>query len=303
MKFDMFKLVAITNRKNDELRAIQTTSKLETLLKPELEEQFNEFADNPKQIDFTPTWELGDDEVFKICPYNLPPYLQGKTISSVKNLEIIRRNDYLRNSILAIAVFIQDEDKTESILFQHFSKSRVIESGKIILVGPDRFSSLNLYSDADARLLRLADRSNALYLIRDKKLLFRTPTYVDKFLGIKDVSIEATEKDIRSILNHPLIRCSDPGDIVKRATPDVRKGFDLLNRSEILDKISIDEVKQEVRQIKNRSNISINIRENKIIFPSKINDIRILLSFLNHGVYRSPLTGDIFIANSMRKLS
>ena len=181
MKFNMLKLVAITNRKHDKLRSIETTGKLETTLKRDLEEQSNEFTDNPSEIDFTPTWELSDGEVFKICPYDLPAYLQGKTISSVKNLDLISRNDYLRNSILAIAVFIQDEYGNESILFQHFSKGRIIESGKIILVGPDKFSSLNLYSNADGRLLRLADRSNALYSIKDKKLLFRTPGYIDKF--------------------------------------------------------------------------------------------------------------------------
>ena len=302
MKFNMFKLVAITNRKGDELRAIQTLDKVETGLKQDLEKQSDEFTDNPEEIDFTPTWELSDGEVFRICPYNLPSYLQGKTISSVKNLEFIRRRDYLRNSILAISIFIEDEYGNESILFQHFSSGRIIEPRKIITVGFENFLSLDLYNLADARLLRLAERANALYLIKDKKLLFRTPGYIDKFLSIKDFSIEATGEDIRSILNHSLIRCSDPGDIVERATPDVRKGFDLLNRSKILDKISIDEVKQEIMEIKDRSNININVSGSKIIFPSKINDIRVLLSFLNHGIYKSPLTGEIFRANSMRKI-
>ena len=302
MKLKSFKLVAITNRKGDELRSIRTTPSFENTLELELEKQLTEFTDNPVEIDFTPTWELSRGEIFKICPYDLPQYLQGKTTLSTKNLELIRRNDYLRNYILAIAIFIQDENRNESILFQHFSSGKIIKPRSIIPIGFENALSLNLYDSADARLLRLADRSNALYSTKNRTLLFRTPGYINKFLSLKNFSIEATEKDIRCILTHSLIRCSNPGDIVKRATPDIRKGFDLLKRSEILDKISIDDVKQEITQIKNRSNININISGNKITFPDKINDIRVLLSFLNHGIYRSPLTGEIIQANSIRKL-
>ena len=304
MRFETLGITAITNRDNPVLRSIKTTGKLETTLKRDFEKQFTDFVDNTIQIDYTPTWQLRSDEVFKIDSYTLPPYLQGKSTLSVKNLERIRKQDYLTPSILAFAVFAKDRNEGEIILFQHFSKGRVIESGKIILAGPDAFSSLDLYSESDSRLLRLAEGLNAVYFAQKEQLLFRTPSYVNRVLPLKDYLIVATKGDMRKVLRHPLIECGNPEDIVNEATPDVRKGFAILKESGTLDKIIIDDVKNEVSAIINRGvkNIGVSFSGDRIIVKNNIKDLRMLLSFLNHGIYRSPLTGEVFLANSMRKI-
>lgn len=297
--FDNFHIAAITKRNEMKLRLIEPRGQLQDALIRNWWHQFQEFLAQEDEKDFTIGYTPEEGEHFRICPYDLPEWLEGKNSENARNIEQIHRSEYLVNSITGIVAFTRDGRDNELMLFQNFNKGYIIQPGGYVFFGPDAFSDPDLYKSAESRLLRLDNKLSAVYLPEERELLFDSFRNVNTFLPISDSYYIASEKDIRNLLNHRLFECNDKKTIIDNATQFMRRRFAILKDSEILDTLCAAKVKEQA----DKHNINIQINDDKIIFPTENDQARTLLQFLNEEIFQGSLTNEIYETNSKKKIN
>ena len=299
--FYNFHIAAISTRSKKSLRLIETHGALNKALIRKWWSQFQDFISETEEIDLTVGYSPGPGEHFRICPYNLPPWLEGKNSENVRNIEPINRKEHIVNSITGIVAFTRDNKDKELMLFQNFTKGHIIQPGGYVFFGPDAHSDSNVYEAAEGHLLRFDNKLSAVYLPEERKLLFDSYRNVNTFLSISDFYEIASKKDIHNILNHELFECDDKDTIVNNSTQFMRRRFAILKDSEILDSdiLSAEKIKEQA----DKHNINIQINNDKIIFPTENDQARILLQFLNQEIFQGSLTNEIFETNSKKKVT
>ena len=132
---------------------------------------------------------------------------------------------------------------------------------------------------------------------RRAKLLFHNFRTVNTFLPLADFYKEASDKEIKEVLNHRLLAPENREAAVLRANQWSRKRFAMLKDSGVLDNYSA----QEIKSRSNGYDVSITIVSDEIVFPTDKSESKKLLQFLNEERFRGAITDTLYETNSKRK--
>jgi len=254
-------------------------------------QQLDDFNHDVHEIAFNAGYKPEDHERFRLSDFDLPKPLHGITSLNVQALESISQHEEIMGSVRAIVAFCRDSKGNELVLFQNFSRSHVIQPGRFL------FLKNNTYKGVDRPGLFLDGKLSAVYSPKEKKLLFHNFRVTNTFLPLAECYKEASEEDIRQLLNHEILAPEDTEALAVDANQWFRKRIALLKDSGVLNKYSAS-------QIKARSNgydVDIQISEGKIVFPAEKQAARKLLQFLNEEIYRGPITETLYETNSKRE--
>ena len=131
------------------------------------EEQYADFVDELQEIDFDIGYRPDGQECFALPDYELPPWLADEDSETVPDLEAVNDHEQAFGSIAGIVAFAQDARAEELVLFQNFTRSRVIRPGQFLFLRQDTYES------AERPGLTLDHGLTAVYHPTDSKLLFR----------------------------------------------------------------------------------------------------------------------------------
>ena len=290
---ETFHLAAVAEQDNRmRLLQIPLHQALQCRLSESWKTQYDRFVERVQEIAFNPGYKPEGHECFCIENYTLPNWLEREDSRTVPELDAISSNEALIDSIKGIVAFARDERNEEVMLFQNFSHSHVIRPGRFLFIMHN-----NTYETTQGPGLTLDVKLSAVYLPSESKLLFRSFRTVNTFLPLSDFYKEASEQEIREILNHRLLAPEDPDAIATGANQWFRKRFAMLRDSGVLDEYS-------AIQIEDRSNgydVEIDISQDRIIFPSDKPAAKKVLQFLNEEIFRGPITETLYETNSKRQ--
>jgi hypothetical protein len=253
--------------------------------------QYEAFVGNIDEIDFNPGYTPEADERFCLNNYQLPDWLNDEDSQSAGDLDAITDDDALLDATKGLAAFARDDDGTEIILFQNFSRSRVIRPGHFL------FLQNNTYETTERPGLTLDNKLSAVYLQAGQKLLFHSFRTVNTFLPLADFYEEASEEEIREILDHKLLAAEDADALAVDSNQWFRKRFAMLRDSGVLDKYS-------AKQIQARSkgyDVEVHVSKGAIVFPAEKVAAKKLLQFLNEELFRGAITATLYETNSKRE--
>ena len=185
----------------------------------------------------------------------------------------------------------RDDQGREVVLFQNFTAQRVIRPGRVL------FLESNTYTGIQRPGLMLDTRLNAAYLPTEQKLLFHSFRAANTFLPLADYYKEASEEEIREVLEHPLIMAEEPDALAVDPNQWFRKRFAMLRDSDILNRFSA----ATIRTKSEGHNVSVIVQSGKIVFPSDKDAAKRLLQFLNEELYKGPITEILYETNSKRQ--
>jgi len=289
-----FQLAAITKQRGQmRLFRIPMHQRLQNTLAESWENQYNTFVNNIHEIQFNAGYHPESHERFSLSDFELPDWLRNEYSQTIQNLEAISTNEDFINSITGIAGFARNERDEELILFQNFSRSHVIRPGRFL------FLQNNTYETTNRPGLTIEGKLSALYDIEERKLLFRNFRTVNTFLPLADIYEEASEQEIREVLNHRLLASENPDELAVGANQWFRKRFAMLRDSGILDQYS-------TREIIVRSqgyDINIQLNGDRIVFPAEKGAAKRLLQFLNEELFRGAITETLYETNSKKEAS
>ncbi len=175
------------------------------------------------------------------------------------------------------------------VLIQQFS-SRQVLSNKFTLV-----SQGNAFR-------RLVDQAFTLdtsltCILEDGKLKFKSFHKMRSIMNLSDYFREATETEIRSFAKHPTFKVADVERFLSQSDQTIRKLIHSVTRMETLDQYSAKQIKVAAKDVK----MDVAMRKSRIIMPESRAEIKILLHFLNDGLYEAPLSKQRYVTNSKKR--
>ncbi|WP_419614469.1 Kiwa anti-phage protein KwaB-like domain-containing protein [Thiolapillus sp.] len=217
--------------------------------------------------------------------------MAGSDSLSVPNLENISQHEEMVESIKGIAAFARNEQGEELILFQNFSRSHVIQPGNSL------FLQNNTYETVQHKGFTLGGKLSAVYEVDQQRLLFHSFRTTNTFLPLAEFYEEASEQEIREVLDHNCLAPEDAEALAVGANQWFRKRFAMLRDSGILDNFTA----KQIRKHSEGFEIDIQLKGNKIIFPSDKQEAKRLLQFLNEEIFRGAITETLYETNSKRE--
>ena len=287
-----FHLAAIVKeRTQTRLLQIPLHQALQGSLAETWEAQNVRFVEGIEEIAFNAGYSPEKHERFRLPNYEPPDWLARANSQTIENLDTITSDDDLIDSMTGTVAMARNAQGEEMMLFQNFTRSRVIRPGGFL------FLEGNTYNSADRRGLTLDVDLSAVYQSTERKLLFRNFRTVNTFLPLDDFYREASEQEIREVLDHPLLASEDPDESVASANGWFRKRIAMLKGSGLLDQFPANEIQS--RSI--GYDVSIGVANGKIVFPSNKSAAKRLLQFLVEELYRGAITETLYETNSKRE--
>ena len=287
-----FHLAAVVKEHNQtRLLQIPLHQALQDSLAESWEAQNFRFVEGIEEVDFNAGYSPEKHEQFRLQDYEPPEWLAGENSQTIENLDTIAHEDELIDSISGIVAMARNAQDEEMVLFQNFTRSRVIRpGGSLFLEG-------NTYKSVDRPGLTLDVALSAVYQPAEHKLLFHSFRTVNTFLPLADFYQEASEQDIKEVLGHPRLSAEDSEATAVNANQWFRKRFAMLKDSGILDEYSATEIKSR----SNGHNVAIKVSNGGIVFPVDKAEAKRVLQFLNEELYRGPITETLYETNSKRQ--
>lgn len=287
-----FHLAALTQQGNQKkLLHIPLVQTLQNTLADTWGQQLGVFTDHVAEIAFNAGYKPESHERFRLTDFDLPEPLCSINSLNVQNLAPISKHEETMDSIRSLVAFCRNHVGKELVLFQHFSRSHVIEPGSFL------FLQGHTYESTTRPGIQLGNRLAAVYIIREKKLLFHNFRIANTFLPLADFYEEASEKEIRKILNHKALATQNIDALAIDANQWFRRRFAMLKDSAVLDRYSPEQIKIRSRNYA----IEIKLENGKIVFPAEKGAARKILQFLNEEIYRGAITDTLYETNSKRE--
>lgn len=290
--FTNFQLAAVVRTgQQTHLLRIPMHQDLQNTLMQSWHQQYEAFMGGIEEVDFDPGYNPEDHERFRLSNFELPGWLTDENSMTVPQLDPINQLEDQLESIRAIAAFVR-LDGNELILFQNFTRSHVIRPGTFL------FLTNGTYVTRDRPGLTLDSKLAAVHYTQDEKILFRSFRTANTFLPLDVFYREASEMEIQQILYHDLLAPADMDAIVAYGqTQWFRKRFAMLRDSGILDEYTA----QEILNHSANYDVTIEIDDGKIVFPTEKPAAKRLLQFLNEELFRGAITETLYETNSKRE--
>ena len=287
-----FQLAAIVkNGPESRLLRIPMHRALQDQLAESWSRQLDVFLGDVEEIDFNAGYKPEAHERFALHDLTLPDWLANETSPSVADLQSVTTDDTLLESTKGIVAFARNADGEELVLFQNFNRSHVILPGRFLLLQNDT------YQTTQRAGLTLDNQLSAVYSRTGQKLLFHSFRTVNTFLPLAQIYEEASENEIRDLLDHDALAPEDIDALAVNANQWFRKRFAMLRDSEILDHYTAEEIREQSADYE----VEVRIEADKIVFPAEKREAKRLLQFLNEEIFRGAITDTLYETNSKRE--
>lgn len=176
--------------------------------------------------------------------------------------------------------------------FQKFRKDQYIAIDKIRLLYDEKTFK------QDQRVgIAISDYIDCLY--DGANLIFNSYYYARQVFDLSEYYRTASNVDIDKFICANIMDFGDSGETFKiSANSWIRRKIALINDSGVLTQYKATDIKELAKK---QSNIDVAVRNEKIVFPTDTNEIKILLSFLDEEAYQGPFSKETFLSNSKRK--
>lgn len=284
-------LVAIIKKgRQSQLLQIPLHQALQDALSENWQVQYEAFAEGIHEIEFDAGYMPEEHERFRLKKYELPDWLSSESSQSVPDLDSINKHEDLIESVKGIVAFAGNKEGEELMLFQNFSRSRVILPGRFLFLQKDTYKSTQRPG------FTLDGKLSAVYFRAQHKLLFHNFRTTNTFLPLADYYKEASEQEIREILNHGRLAPDNLEASAVGANQWFRKRFALLKDSGVLDKYTAKQIKAHSKGYE----VDVQLKGNKVVFPEDKVAAKRLLQFLNEEIFRGAITETLYETNSKR---
>ena len=287
-----FHLAAIAKHGTDfRLLHVPLHQSLQDTLSEAWEGQYSVFVNELQETSFNAGYQPEDHECLFLLNFELPGWLAEEDSQTAPHLDSVSRHEDALVDTAGIVALAQNVGGEELLLFQNFTRSRVIQPGQFLLLRHDTYES------TDRPGLTLDHKLSAVYRTSDSKLLFRSYRTVNTFLPLSDFYKEASEEEIRDVLAHPQIAPEDADSLAAESNQWFRKRFAMLRDSRILDRFTAE----DIRARSNGYEITVRVERDRVIFPADRNEAKKLLQFLNEELFRGPITEELYETNSKKR--
>ena len=231
-------------------------------------------------------WSPGVEELATLPINAEATAISTKINSGILALEEIDGGSFEQMRIRALAVQ-QETGGNNRLLIQAFAASQRL-SRKMAFI-----SSANTFDRIDTAAFTLS--TNIDVVIEAGLIKFKSYHIAKRVLDLSVHYKEATDADIRAFAQHPLIQV-EADALIGIASQPLRKLISSVQSSGVLDNEDADTLSAKANGL-----VPLNVEEGKVVVPLNKAELRDLMAFLDHKIYRSPVDDDPYETNSHRK--
>lgn len=297
LSFQFF-VVTRTPTLDIELQRVVLSNHLQQELSKQFLEQAADFmATGVEKRPFCATYTPAKNEVVSIATFPIPAELL-RAANTPQEFGVIQM-PFTDHAPLVKAVLAVDDGSvsgTKRFFFQHFDRTHILKPQRTFLFQSGMFNQL---TDPG---VTLADHLTAV--IVGNELLFRSFQRTNQFLDLSPFFKEATDAEIKSLLDHETFFQNDSDAIIAMCKPAMRKRFSSILHSKVLDHDLA--TPDRIRNRAKRFGITLQVRvisgSKKLVFPEDRAAAGKLLQYLAEELYFSDLTEQPREANSHRPI-
>jgi hypothetical protein len=227
-------------------------------------------------------WTPGAEEVITLPINSEAADLLSRLDGGVLGLEEINGDAFDGERIRALAV-----QQTGKLLLQVFGLSQRLSKKMAFIANSNTFDKI----DRSAFML-----SNHIDVIVESGLIkFKNFNTAKRIFDLSSHYKEATDSEIRSFSQSPILQV-DADALVALATQPMRKLISSVQSSGILERESAESISRKAAGL-----VPVEVQGSKIVLPMTRRELKDLMAFLDHKIYRSPVDDDPYETNSHRR--
>lgn len=245
-----------------------------------------------EEVPFDGGWKADSNELLTI---DLTPEAE----------ELTAEVDILQNAVESNAISIQEIDtanfteenikgvfirRTDKLLVQRFTSGQVL-SRKFALI----FRG-NTFREMIDPAFTLS--SSLVCIVENNRIKFKSFANLRSIFDLREVYREATDEDVRDFAGHENLLIEDADNFVENSRQPMRKIISAILGSEILDKVT----SQEVKDAAATTGLNINLQNGRIVLPQEYNEAMDVLKFLNEDRWLGLLSSAPYITNSKKRV-
>jgi len=249
------------------------------------------FTKNREEVCFNGGYRADVTEILKIDNFEI----DDDIINAIQNpltLDIMRKSDI--NSIKALFCGVWNNN-SKYVLFQSFDSRKVLSKKK----GIPLVHSNNTFKMLSEPIITIGNGLDAI--CENNKLLFISYHNAKKIFDLSEYYKEATNKDLEDFSKNELFDVKDLSWFIANADSEIRKKVALIQRNRILDVIDYYVLRDSAEELD--ISLPLDVDNEKIKFSNDKKEIKVILSFLNEDIFKSPLTNRRFFTNSKREFN
>lgn len=267
----------------------------ESLIKNIITEAVGKFEFANTEIPFSADYTPSQNELFVIDDFNsgidLKALLENPT--GIPILQLEESNGLSLNDIVGI---IATDIPNNRVLIQYFEKRNIIELSRSII---QRLVN-NRYEFVAATSNGISIPIDILAILdSNKKLKFRSFQRLRHIFDMDSYFKEATDEELNNFVNNcSKLEVIQGFDIQEIDDTMIRKKIAIINKADILNNYSVDELKVAAHSI--GYPLPLNQSGDKIQLPNNKKQFKDLLQFLSSNIYEDPISHATRITNSSR---
>ena len=288
-------LFALLDDEQTPIRRIPLTQGFQQELGTFFNEQQQTFTADKQIIEFTGSYNVDSGEIFQIENYPLPVAISNALSNPLNNPVLDLNTETHRIKALFTGNWT---DQQQQVNFQ------VFDAGKLLSKGWTLIGSGNTYKKLEEPGLVLQDKLTAHYV--NGNLLFVSYHNTKRFLDLNDYYTAATDTDLDSFSENDLFEFEDQDTFKGNADSIIRKKITHLQKNNVLDKLSINDIKTVAKDLNQNvaeeHQINIETSNGKLVIPKDKKQLKKLIRFLDEDYVTAPLTKRRCLTNSKQYL-
>ena len=251
-------------------------------------EQEEEFLDGvTEEIPYNGNWKPDNEELLIIDMPQEACIFEKTITANATSIPRIKASNFSDEGIKALFTGISAGESTK-IFVQKFTAHQILGRKFSLIHDGKTFRHL---SEPAFTL-----DTSLTCIIEDGKIKFKSQRNMSSIFNMREIYRVATEAEVQSFAQHNAIKVENVDTFVNITNQTSRKLIYEITKSGVLDK----HPPEKIRLAAQKTNLTVIINDGKIVMPTKHNEIKELLQFLNESRYSGPLSHQSYVTNSRR---
>lgn len=278
--------------KDDNIKKLELEKNIQTSICATMSNATSDLLDK-EQIEFDGSYKPHEDECLFIREFKLLDGIKD----AIRNPIGVESFNPHRDEIEDIkAIFVgscrgADDKEVFDAAFQKFKKEQHIQPKWYNL-----FYSKGTFIQENKKCISVSDTVDCIFI--DNSLRFVSFYYAKQIFALNEYYRIATDKEVEKFATHEKLLVENPDGFKQLANTWVRRKIAMINDSNVLNDNSIEKILNTAKRI----NISIEIRDKKLVLPNNKETLKYILGFLDEEVYQGHFSQNTYLANSKRRI-
>lgn len=251
------------------------------------EGNFREGVD--EEVPFSRDWKADDDELLRLPASDQVLAICEQVRAGALALEPIDPQGFQGQGIRALV--FSPNDEASPLYIQYFSAAQSLGRRVFTLIlDGETFSRLNRPA------FSLGTKIDGI--VEDGHLKFKNFNIIRRIFDVFSTYVEASDDQIENFADIEQVHIEDVERFKAITNQTTRKLISAVSQSGIFNELDVQTIEQSASSV----GLVVSVANGKVVFPADKAKLKLLLRFLDHGVYQSPLAQRRFITNSKRPL-